>query len=237
MRRAKYCFFLFFSAFPFIGSAQQDLAGKIVKRGSQEVLMGVTILNLHQGRHNISDIGGNYRIPAKAGDTILFSSAGYRSDTVVVAAYMLSESFLVALDPNVMSLKAVNVDELQNYQMDSIKRREEYAFILNKKHPVRLMNEKRAADGPGFSFSPIGYFSKGERRKRQLKKRLIQEEEDYYIDYKFPPSRVAQLTGLRGDTLRRFLVLYRPSYKWCRRANSQDIFFYINDKMKLFRKI
>jgi len=216
--------------------AQQNLTGKIVKRGSPEVLTGVTVLNVHQGKHNLSDAGGNYKIPAAVGDTIIFSSAGYRPDTMLVADYMLAESFLVALDPNVMSLKAVKVDELRNYQMDSIKRREDYAFILNKKHPVRLMNEKRAADGPGFSFSPIGYFSKGERRKRKLKKRLAQEEEDYYIDYKFSPARVAQLTGLKGAALQKFLVRYRPSYKWCRNANNQDILLYINEKRKLFGK-
>jgi len=227
---------IFFLALSHAASAQQQLAGKVVKKGSAEILIGVTITNLSQGRHNISDMGGNYKIAANPGDTILFSSVGYLPDTVIVAAYMFSESFLVPLEPHVVALPAVKVDELRNYQLDSIKRRDDYRTLLDKKHPVKLWNEKRSADGPGLSFSPIGYFSKGERQKRQLKKRLRQEEEDYYIDSKFSVARVSQLTRLSGDSLRIFMWRYRPSYKFCRNAASQDIFLYINDKLKEFKK-
>jgi len=149
---------------------------------------------------------------------------------------MFDENFLVSLWPNVMRLQSVEVDESRNYQLDSMQRREEYSFILDKKHPVKLWNEKRSADGPGFSFSPIGYFSKKEKEKRRLKKKLQQEEEDYYVDSRFPVARVAQLTRLTGDSLRLFIYRYRPSYQFCRGATNQDIFLYINDKLKLFRK-
>ena len=217
--------------------AQQPLAGKVVKKGSAEILIGVTVANISQGRHNISDMGGNYRIAARAGDTVLFSSAGYQVDTVIVAGYMFAESFLVPMEPHVVALQAVKVEEGRNYQLDSVRRREEYAFILDKKHPVKLMNEKRSADGPGLSFSPIGYFSKRERQKRELKKRLRQEEEDYYIDSKFSLSRVSQLTKLSGDSLRIFMWRYRPTYKFCRSAGSQDMLFYINEKLKLYKQL
>jgi len=218
------------------GYAQQTMTGKIEKRGTTDILIGANILNIKQGRHNVSDMGGNYRIPAAIGDTIIFSSAGYLPDTVIVAGYMLTESYLVALRPNVVRLQAVQVDESRNYQMDSLQRRDEYRHILDKKHPVRMWNEKRAADGPGLSFSPIGFFSKGERAKRRLKKRLKQEEEDYYIDSRFPVARVAQLTRLTGDSLRIFMYRYRPSYQFCRGASNQDIFLYINDRVREFRK-
>ncbi|MBN9382063.1 MAG: hypothetical protein J0H74_14945 [Chitinophagaceae bacterium] len=218
------------------GYAQQFMTGKIEKRGTTEIIIGANIINLKQGKHNTSDLGGNYKIPARIGDTIIFSSAGYLPDTAVVAGYMLTESYLVALRSNVVTLQTVQVDESQNYQLDSMQRREDYRFILDKKHPVKLWNGKRPGDGPGLSFSPIGYFSKGERAKRRLKKRLKQEEEDYYIDSRFPVGRVAQLTRLQGDSLRIFMYRYRPSYQFCRSATSQDIFLYINDKVKLFRK-
>jgi hypothetical protein len=69
-----------------------------------------------------------------------------------------------------------------------------------------------------------------------LKKRLRQEEEDYYIDNKFPRTKVAQLTGLRGDSLQQFMIRYRPTYQWCRTANAMDVLLYINDNLVLFRK-
>lgn len=197
--------------------------------------MGVTVQNITERQYTSSDSAGLYAIPAAPGDTIIFSSAGYLPDTAFVALYMLSESYLVPLSPRITVLPSVDVLEMGQYQEDSIKRREEYSMLLNAKHPVKLMNEKRAADGPGFSFSPLGYFSAREKQKRRLKRRLKQEEEDYYVDYKFSSSRVSLLTGLKGDSLRIFMLRYRPGYTFCRNANGQDLFLYINDKLVLFR--
>jgi hypothetical protein len=227
---------LFCFAFSTIGFAQQQLAGRTVKRGGTEIVIGVNVINRTHIKSNISDMGGNYKIPAFPGDTIIFSSAGYQPDTLIVRSYMFAESWIVDLSPNIVALPYVQVEEESNYRIDSLRRRDEYRFLLDKKHPVKLMNEKRPGDGPGFSFSPLGYYSKAEKNKRRLKRRLQQEEEDYYIDYKFPPARVAQLTRLKGDSLQLFLRLYRPSYAFCRKANSGDILLYINDKLRLFRK-
>jgi len=235
MTKVCSCLVITLFALAVTGYTQQFMTGKVEKRGTTEIIIGANIINLKKGRHNTSDLGGNYKIPANLGDTIIFSSAGFLPDTVIVASYMFDENFLVSLWPNVVRLQAVEVDESRNYKLDSMQRREEYRFILDKKHPVTLMNQKRSADGPGFSFSPIGYYSKREREKRRLKRRLRQEEEDYYIDSRFPVARVAQLTRLQGDSLRIFMYKYRPSYQFCRGATNQDIFLYINDKVKIFR--
>jgi hypothetical protein len=236
MYKACCCILIILLAFRSTGYAQQAMKGKVEKRGTTEIIIGANILNLKKGKHNISDMGGNYKITANRGDTIIFSSAGYLPDTVIVAGYMFTQDYLVALKPNVVRLQAVEVDESRNYELDSLQRHEDYKTLLEARHPVKLMNEKRSADGPGLSFSPIGYFSKREKQKRRLKQRLKQEEQDYYIDSRFPRARVAQLTRLQGDSLQVFMYRYRPPYAFCRSASNQDIFFYINEKVKLFRK-
>jgi len=227
---------LFFLAFCSNGSAQQLLFGKITKMGTEEPLTGVNVANIGQKLNNVSDRGGNFKIPAMPGDSLIISSAGYLPDTTIVKFSMFSDNCAVVLTPNIITLPYVKVDQMEFYQADSIKRREEYRFILDKKHPVKLWNAKRQGDDPGLSFSPIGYFSTNQTQKRKLKKRLLQEEEDYYVDYKFSYSRVAQLTKLKGDSLKIFMLRYRPSYSFCRNANNQDVFLYINDKLKIFRK-
>jgi hypothetical protein len=236
MLKRNCCILLLLLSFSGAGFAQQELYGRIIKKGSREVLSGVNVSNINQNKYNISDMGGNYKIPARAGDTIVFSSAGYRSDTAFVAADMLSDDYLVPLVPNVVALPNVEVDEMSKYEADSLKRREDYDFLFAKKHPVKLMNGKREGDAPGLNFSPIGYFSSGEKQERNFKKRVLQQEEDYYIDYKFSVTRVAQLTRLTGDSLHTFMLRYRPTYKFCRAATSKDILLYINDKVMAFRK-
>lgn len=228
-----------FVLFPVAGLAQRELTGKIRLLSTNEILSGVTVSNRSLGQHNVSDLGGNYRIAARPGDTLIVSSAGYLTDTLPVTESVFSagtDGYTIYLHEKVVALPSVQITEMNNYQKDSIQRHEDYAWLLNKKHPVKLLNEKRPGDGPGLSFSPIGYYSKDEVRKRRLKKRLRQEEEDYYIDYKFPRTKVAQLTGLKGDSLQQFMIRYRPTYQWCRDATAMDVLLYINDKLVLFRK-
>lgn len=230
--------FFLFLLLPATGLAQQTVSGKVRLFSSNEILSGVNVSNRGLGEHNISDLGGNYRIAARMGDTLILSSAGYLTDTILVNADMLAaggDGYTIFLHEKVVALPSVEISK-NSYQVDSLERREEYAWLLNKLHPVKLWNEKREGDGPGLSFSPLGYYSKEEVRKRKLKKRLKEEEEDYYIDYKFPRTKVAQLTGLRGDSLQQFMIRYRPTYQWCRAANSMDVLLYINDSLVLFRK-
>jgi carboxypeptidase-like protein len=220
---------------PLAGVCQGTVFGKIRARDPSELLTGVTVSNPMLGVHNISDMGGNFRIRARPGDTLVFSIVGYRTDTLVVSGSMFTGDLAVYLEVKAVTLPTVKITE-SNYQQDSIERRQEYSWLLDKKHPVKLWNEKREGDDPGLSFSPIGYFSKTEVRKRRLKKRLREEERDYYIDSKFPRGRVTLLTGLKGDSLQLFMIRYRPSYEFCRRANTMDMLLYINDKLALFKR-
>ena len=213
-----------------------NIEDKNEKIGSPEILIGANVTNLSQKKHNVSDSGGNFKIPAQPGDTLVFSSAGYLPDTLFVGKSMSAGNHLIHLRPRILILPYVVVDEMKKYEADSIKRREDYRFIYEKKHPVKLWNEKRPGDGPGFSFSPIGYLSKAEKQKRRLKNRLRLEEEEDYIDYRFSASRIAQFSRLRGDSLQKFMYRYRPSYKFCRIASNQDLLVYTNDKLRLFRK-
>jgi hypothetical protein len=214
----------------------QQLGGRITKKDSREILVGVTVKNIGTGSHNISDLGGNYRIRATPGDCIVFSSVAYYPDTLIIDSASLSHQYDIGLFPNVQILAAVAVDERRNFELDSIQRREDYRNLYEKKHPIKLWNEKRPGDEPGLSFSPLGFLSAREKSKRRLKQRLKEEEEQSYIDYRFHPARVAQITGLRGDSLSKFLNQYRPSYRYCRNASPQDILLYINDKLIAFRK-
>src|SRR5205807_1141006 len=136
--------------------AQDILRGKIHKKASDEVIMSVSVQNISQKKYNTSDMGGNYKIPAKRGDTIVFTSAGYKPDTTFVSDWMFNgqEGYMVYLDPYVQELPTVRVGDLSNYQLDSIKRKDEYAY-LDQFHKVRLAGGKTFSDGVGVSFSPI----------------------------------------------------------------------------------
>src|ERR1700742_3763162 len=101
--------------------SQRLLAGRIHPRSGEEVIPSVSVINLTQKKTNISDMGGNYRIAANPGDTVIFSSAGYKPDTAFVSTWMFEEKdgYQVYLEPNPIMLPAFRVGELSNYQLDS----------------------------------------------------------------------------------------------------------------------
>ena len=220
------------------GAVAQDLLhGKVHKKASAEVIMSVSIENLSQKKYNISDMGGNYRIPAKPGDTNIFTSAGYKPDTAFAGAWMFQEQegYTVYMDPNIVELPTVRVGDVSNYQLDSLKRKDEYAY-LDQFHKVKLAGGKTFSDGVGISFSPLDYFNRVQVQRRRLQRRLTRDEKDYYIDSRFPRTYVARVTGLKGDSLQIFMYRFRPSYDFCRKASNEDILLYINASLKKYLK-
>jgi len=217
--------------------SQQVLTGKIRQKTTDAILSSVTVVNHTQRKYNVSDAGGNYRIVANPGDTITFSSAGYHADTtyVVTAELEDKDGYIVYLEPNMVDLPSVLVGKLSNYQLDSMQRKEDYAW-LDYTHQVRLAGDQTPTDGVGIGFSPVTYFSSEQKNLRQLKQRVKTEEKDSYVDSRFPSSYVSMVTGLKGDSLQLFMVTYRPTYKFCRNASNEDMLLYINEKLKLFHK-
>lgn len=214
---------------------QTRLRGKVSDKWYDRVIMAATIKNISKDRMAQSDMGGNYKIPAAPGDIVSFSSAGYITDTIVVTANMLTASFDVFLARHVIELSNVEIGDLNRYQADSISRREEFNDVLTKRN-TKLAGGKgnTPTDGVGITFSPLTFFSKKERNERRFKKMFERQEEELYIDFKFPFDYVSKLTGLQGDSLRSFMLQYRPDYAFCRRSSKADMLLYINDSYRAF---
>jgi len=213
--------------------AQGQISGNI--KGNSEILFAATIQNINQHKVNSSDLGGNYKIAAETGDSLIFSHLGYVSDTIVVNSAMFNERLPIELKIKISYLQSVEVDEMAKYRLDSLSRREDYDYIFKNKNAKPLWDNKLSGDGRGVNFSPFGHWSSNEKQKRKLKERLVSDDKEEFIYYKFS-RRVPRLTGLSGDSLMLYINKYKPGYDYCVRASSQDILLYINDKLILFKK-
>jgi len=212
--------------------AQFIVKGKIYDAETDSMIVAVNVYNLNTNRSAHSGIDGNYEIAAAEGERLVFSITGFKPDTVTVTYYMLQVQYDVTLHKQIVTLK--NVTVTSSYQADSLERRNYYSNIYEKQPGITGRNTP--SNGFGISVSPFSYFSHEAKQKRELKKRLIRQEEEDFIDRSFPVEWVARLTGLRGDSLSRFMTLYRPSYSFCRKNNREKMFLYINDKFKEFKK-
>jgi len=213
-------------------TAQDNVKGKVYDAQADSAIAGVNVYNINTKRSVRSGSDGGYSIAASEGDRIIFSITGFRPDTSTVIYSMLLALHDVILYKEIITLK--NVTVTSSYQIDSLARRNYYNDIFAKQPGITGLN--RPPDGFGVSVSPLSYFSYRAKQKRQLKKRLLKQEEEIYVDRSFPKEWVSKLTGLRGDSLTRFMTLYRPSYKFCRKSNKEEMLLYINDKLKEFKK-
>lgn len=216
-------------------SAQSFLHGRVFDRGYDRVVIAASAKNISSNKLSISDMGGNYKIPASIGDRIIFSSAGYIADTIIVKQSMLTDGLDIYLTTNIIQLEDVEVGGLTKYQTDSITRAEEFADALGASRS-KLVGGKgnTPTDGVGVTFSPISHFSKKEKEQRRFKRMFLKQEEEYYVDYKFPYQYISRITGLTGDSLRTFMFKYRPTYTFCRANDKSAMLVYINDKYREF---
>jgi hypothetical protein len=216
------------------GNAQQFLTGKVYVKGSSDTLISVSIHNITTQRYDLSDEDGSYRIQASPGDHIAFSSVGHKTDTVTVTASILTAAYPVYLEIKPQTLQAARV-EYNNYQLDSMDRRREYAWIYDRGTTPRF-SQDRKGDGVGVEMNIFRNTSTPAKQRERLEKRLAREEQDYYVDFRYNKEYVAKITHLQGDSLKTFMKKYRPSYDYCRKAAMVDILVYINDCYKLYVK-
>ena len=211
--------------------SQNILKGTIYKEGIDSIGAYVTVTNITQGIVNLSTINGSYKIRANEKDMVIFSYVGFISDTIIVEKQLLTDGY----DAFLLSNEGVLLEQVTvrgDYQKDSLERRKYYENVYNAQ--TKITGGNGPADGVGVAFSPFSYFSKNGKETRKLKKRLQKQEENYYIDYVFSPYWVSSITGLKGDSLRLFMYMYRPSYKFCRNNDRMSMTLYVNDKLKEF---
>lgn len=217
----------------FTGFAQQFLTGTVRKKETLETLSSVSVFNQTKRTHKLSDEEGKYRITVQPGDIVIFSSVGYHPDTIAVSEKILGAEFPILLDLRPVSLQAVTVGSLSNYQLDSLERRHLYSWIYDQE-PQPVVEPQRQGDGVGVELNIIPHGSSEVRQRLKLKKRILREEQRYYVNFRFSADYISRLTHLEGDSLQQFMVRYRPTYDFCRKAANVDILVYINDSFKKF---
>lgn len=215
---------------PATAFGQTYLRGNIFMYTNDTPVPGASVTNLTSGKTALAAPTGAYTIEAKNKDIVVFSFTGLTSDTVKVEEQLLKTGYDVGLKEDPRTLR--NVTVTSNYQLDSLRRRQEYSDYFEKGPGITGGN--RPSDGVGISVSPITHFSKKEREHRKFRKQLLKNEEEAYIDYVFSPVWVGKLTGLKNDSLHQFLYRYRPSYKQARTLDRADMIAYINDRYKEF---
>jgi hypothetical protein len=191
------------------------------------------------GAETETDSLGVYHLPVQRNDSIYFFYNGKHSIKYPVRDIYDPASFDIKVYVNAKSkykvLQEVTVFS-DNYKMDSIENRAQYAKVFGESKPG--LSTGIGPNGvPGIDIESIaGLFQfKKNKQHRMLRERLMQQEQDGYINYRFNPKIVSKITGLTGKNLDDYMVVYRPSYEFVSQSSLVEFYQYIIDSGKEFK--
>lgn len=215
------------------------ISGTVYDSTKLYVVPGVDVYST-SGTRAITDSLGAYHILVKNTDSISFFYNGKPTIQFPVRAMTNYTSFDISLRVRVKEkyrlLNPITVFT-NSYQSDSLENRENYAKIFDREKPaIRSTYEPGGPAGLDLD-ALIGMF-RFRRNKQNLafQKRLLQEEKDRYIDYRFSEKTVSRVTGLKGEALEKYRKLYRPSYSFIVNSTLTQFYEYILNTSYNFKK-
>lgn len=126
----------------------------------------------------------------------------------------------------------------RTHKQDSAENRTDYAKTFNF-HKPGIRSSSTPGTPPGLDVDELINMFRFRKNKQTLafQQRLIEQEQDSYINYRFNSTLIKRITGLSGDTLNKFKIQYRPSYEFVAMSNELQFYQYILNTSYQFRKI
>jgi hypothetical protein len=217
---------LFIAVYPCIG--QIRVTGRVYDISKYRPLEAVSVLTT-SGSGTVSDSLGHYSIIVRETDSIWFSYLNRPTPKYPVRSIPNYNNFEISLHVNSTELKEVKIMP-RNYRLDSIQNRRDYAKAFNFQKPgVGSSLNLAPGGGVGLDIDEFIRMFQFRRNKRMLafQNRLLEEEEERYIDHRFSRALVIKLTGLRGDALNNFMNIYRPPVEFVESSTDYEFQDYI----------
>ncbi|MEO6837126.1 MAG: hypothetical protein ABI261_02340 [Ginsengibacter sp.] len=192
------------------------------------------------GSRAVTDSMGIYHINVEQKDSISFYYDGKSTVKFSVKSMLDYTAFDISLHIKVKEkyklLNTVTVFR-NSYLRDSIENRQEYSKVFGGEKPgIHSTYDPGGAAGLDLD-ALIGMF---QHRKNQenlaFKNRLLQQEQDSYVDYRFSSKTISRVTGLKGDELEKYKKLYRPTYFFIVTSTLTEFYEYILNTSYAFKK-
>ncbi|HVV56289.1 MAG TPA: carboxypeptidase-like regulatory domain-containing protein [Mucilaginibacter sp.] len=239
--RLKTVLFPIILLFTFSLVKAQVIAGKILDDSTAQPVIATVITA--SGYHTSTNSDGEFTIHTSGigGDTVRISAVGYRAYMYLVR---VSDPgyLIIRIKQAPISLKDVVIKAARNHIKDSIELRKEYSNIFNYQ-PTKIKDvfSPPPSDVP-FAFVSVNLLkvlsvlTRNNDPKYRLKKELLMDEQGSYIATRFNRGLVTETTGLKGDSLNKFMEKYYPAFDWVKKSSDYDIIMYIKTKATELRK-
>lgn len=185
------------------------------------------------GKGTITDSLGHYSITVRKTDSIWFAMIGKTTIKYPVDTIKNINAFDIMVHVHYTDLPEVKVRN-KDYKLDSIQNREYYAKYFNFTKPnIQLSKDNMGFGNAGYTVgfdldAIVNMFRfRHNRNMEALQQRLIEQEQDKYIDHRFSKLFVRKITKLESPELDVFMQRYRPTYNFLLMLNELELGYYI----------
>ncbi len=207
------------------------ISGTVYDISARRPLEAVAVVST-SGRGTLTDSSGRYVLTVRSTDSIWFSLLNKTTVKYPIDTISNIESFNVMIHVKATDLPDVAVRN-HNYRLDSLQNRRDNAKYFDFKKPgIKLSSNPGFNPGGltvGFDLDELINMFRFRRNRNleNLQKRLIQQEQDKYIDHRFSKLFVRKITKLQSPELDTFMLKYRPSYDIMQRLNDLEFGYYV----------
>ena len=237
----KFKYFISLVALCFLANfctAQIIVSGTVYDSTKLYSITGVLVKST-SGPSTITDSAGIYHIKVSDKDSISFFYSN--KPTIKFAVNLIPNyndfdiSLKVGVKEKYKPLKEVIV--FSNYHQDSAENRLAYSKIFDYNKPT-IRSTYTPGSSAGFDLDELINIFRFRRNKQnlQFQKRLVEQEEDRYVDYKFNKRFLKRVTGLDSLPLEKYIKEFRPSYQFITSITELEFYEYINYTSENFKK-
>lgn len=215
------------------GAQQLKLRGIVADAASGGALQGVLIENRNSGTITASDAYGGYAVFVRKGDVLRFSLLGYTTKELAVFSDAEEQYERIPLDKQIVAIDTVVIRPgLSPYQKDSLRRGVIFGKKLAEKPAMLKFNKPHPLyGGTGSINAPISSLlqkkTKKYRRLKAFQDRFKKDEKQLFVDSRYTPVLVQELTGLHDDSLALFMNRYPLAYDYARSASDLELMMWI----------
>lgn len=180
---------------------------------------------------------GHYEIEVSEKDSIWFSYLGKPTKKFPVMKITNPFEFDISIQVNVPTMKEVRIRP-KNYKLDSIQNRLDYAKIFNYEKPKLKVVTPQFGVGAGFDLNEIINMFRFRRNRSMasFQQRLLEQEQEKFIDHRFNKALVRRLTLLDGNELDSFMRVFRPGYEFTQLSGDYEFQLYIKTSLYRFKR-
>jgi hypothetical protein len=208
-----------------IGDAQ-TITGVVADAAGGATIGDVAVQNIHTDAGITTDARGSFTIAAKPGELVEFRKLGYKTARLRIVSAAVP-FYRIILEPGAQELEEISVrNQFRDFKHDSMRFRE----LFKKQLEYPVLTGWRAIQSP---FTAMG---KTNQQMISFQREYEWLERQKFVDYHFNEKLIANLTGLKGDSVVRYMSQYRPSYEMIRSMHEYDYFIYVKRTVAIWRQ-